>query len=267
MNSPEYAAAYNEVKNYGGDGVNTPTLRTEEQTHIGIYWGYDGAAGLGTPPRLYNQIARTVANQQKNTQAENARLFALLNFARPTPASPRGGRSTSYDVWRPIRGIRQTGPERPAARRRQPAHRARPELDAARRAEHQRPGRPTNFTPPFPAYTSGHATFGAASFQTLARFYGRDDIKFTFMSDEYNGVNRRRRRHGPQGQAAHVHQLQPGRRGERPEPHLPRHPLGVRQDRRHRAGQRDRRSRVRELPGTGQEEPGQGRRQRGRASR
>ena len=29
-----------------------------------------------------------------------------------------------------------------------------------------------NFTPPFPAYTSGHATFGSALFQTLRRFYG-----------------------------------------------------------------------------------------------
>src|SRR5262249_37435443 len=47
-----------------------------------------------------------------------------------------------------------------------------------------------NFTPNFPSYTSGHATFGAAAFQTLARFYGRDDITFTFISDEFNGVTR-----------------------------------------------------------------------------
>ena len=48
----------------------------------------------------------------------------------------------------------------------------------------------TNFTPPFPAYTSGHATFGGALFQTLRRFYGRDDIAFVFTSDEFNGVTR-----------------------------------------------------------------------------
>src|SRR5262249_52146046 len=48
----------------------------------------------------------------------------------------------------------------------------------------------TNFTPPFPAYTSGHATFGAATFRTLADFYGRDDIAFTIGSDEFNGVTR-----------------------------------------------------------------------------
>lgn len=47
-----------------------------------------------------------------------------------------------------------------------------------------------NFTPPFPSYPSGHAGFGGAAFQTLRLFYGRDDIAFTFVSDEFNGVTR-----------------------------------------------------------------------------
>src|SRR5205807_66043 len=47
-----------------------------------------------------------------------------------------------------------------------------------------------NFTPPFPAYPSGHAGFGGALFQTLRRFYGTDDIAFTFVSDEFNGITR-----------------------------------------------------------------------------
>src|SRR5436190_12920969 len=49
-----------------------------------------------------------------------------------------------------------------------------------------------NFTPPFPAYPSGHAGFGAALFETLRRFYGTDAIAFTFVSDEFNGVTRDR---------------------------------------------------------------------------
>jgi hypothetical protein len=44
-----------------------------------------------------------------------------------------------------------------------------------------------DFTPPFPAYPSGHATFGGALFETLRLFYGTDDIPFTFVSDEFNG--------------------------------------------------------------------------------
>src|SRR5213083_954907 len=47
-----------------------------------------------------------------------------------------------------------------------------------------------HFTPPFPAYPSGHAGFGAALFQILRNFYGTDNIAFTFVSDEFNGMTR-----------------------------------------------------------------------------
>ena len=48
----------------------------------------------------------------------------------------------------------------------------------------------TNFTPNFPSYVSGHATFGSAMFQILREFYDTDRIPFAFQSDEYNGVTR-----------------------------------------------------------------------------
>lgn len=58
-----------------------------------------------------------------------------------------------------------------------------------------------SFKPPFPAYPSGHATFGAACFQMARLYYasngtavvdrnGVDDIGFTFVSEEMNGVSR-----------------------------------------------------------------------------
>jgi hypothetical protein len=47
-----------------------------------------------------------------------------------------------------------------------------------------------NFTPPFPSYPSGHGGFGGAIFQTMRRFFGTDDIAFTFVSDEFNGVTK-----------------------------------------------------------------------------
>ena len=52
-----------------------------DQTLIGLYWGYDGAKQLGTPPRLYNQIIKSVAIAQGNDAAANARLFAFVNAA------------------------------------------------------------------------------------------------------------------------------------------------------------------------------------------
>ena len=47
-----------------------------------------------------------------------------------------------------------------------------------------------DFTPPFPAYVSGHAAFGAAVFRTLADFYGTDQFRYTLKSDELPGVTR-----------------------------------------------------------------------------
>jgi hypothetical protein len=45
-----------------------------------------------------------------------------------------------------------------------------------------------NFVPPFPAYTSGHSTFGGTIFQIARRFFGTDSIPFSFISHEYNGI-------------------------------------------------------------------------------
>ena len=47
-----------------------------------------------------------------------------------------------------------------------------------------------NFTPPFPAYPSGHAGFGGALFEMLRNFYRTDRIAFTFVSDEFNDVTK-----------------------------------------------------------------------------
>ena len=47
-----------------------------------------------------------------------------------------------------------------------------------------------DFTPPFPAYPSGHAGFGGALFEVLRQFYRTDDIAFTFTSDEFGGITR-----------------------------------------------------------------------------
>ena len=47
-----------------------------------------------------------------------------------------------------------------------------------------------NFTPNFPAYPSGHATFGTACFETFAGLVGKtkQQISVSFMSDEFNGL-------------------------------------------------------------------------------
>ena len=190
LTSQEYIDAYNEVKDYGGDGVETATIRTEEQTEIGIYWGYDGTIGLGTPPRIYNQINRVIAEQQGNTVSENARLFALTNIAQADAGIGSWESKYVYNFWRPIVAIREsdegTGPT--GLGDGNPDTVGDPNWTPLGAPASNQSNMSKNFTPPFPAYPSGHATFGSANFRTVANFYGTDEIPFTFVSDELNGV-------------------------------------------------------------------------------
>jgi hypothetical protein len=188
LDSPEYAAAFDEVKRLGGDGVVTPTERTEDQTITGIYWSYDGTPGLGTPPRLYSQIAVEIAGQMGSNAVELARLLALVNVAMGDAGIAIWESKYCYEFWRPVTGLREadegTGPT--GAGDGNPGTVGDPTFTplGAQASNLNEP----NFTPPFPAYPSGHAGFGATLFQTLRNFYGTDDIAFTFVSDEFNGV-------------------------------------------------------------------------------
>ena len=187
LNSAAYAQAYVEAKRLGGDGIITPTERTAEQTQIGTFWAYDGTPSLCAPPRLYNQIATHIADQMNTPLLEQARLLALANVAMSDAGSSAWDSKYAYQFWRPVTGVREADPGTG------PTSAGDGNLDTIGDATFSPLGAPAsnltgpNFTPPFPAYPSGHATFGAALFQTLRRFYGSDDIAFTFVSDEFNG--------------------------------------------------------------------------------
>jgi len=186
MTSAAYTRAFNEAKALGGDGVTTPTDRTAEQTEIAIYWAYDGTPSLCAPPRLYNQITAEVSKRSTDV-VELARLFALVNVALADAGIAIWESKYHYDFWRPVIGIREadegTGPT--GAGDGNPATFGDPGFMPLGAPASNLAG--PNFTPPFPAYPSGHAGFGGALFQILRRFYGTDRVAFTFVSDELNG--------------------------------------------------------------------------------
>jgi hypothetical protein len=187
MTSPEYAAAFEEVKRVGGDGVTTPTVRTERERLIGIYWAYDGTPSLCAPPRLYNQIAVQVARERGTKVREMARLLALVNVAMADAGVAIWESKYFYGFWRPVTGIREADPETgpTGGGDGNPATVGDPKFVPLGAPASNLAG--PNFTPPFPAYPSGHAGFGGALFQILREFYGTDRIAFTFVSDELNG--------------------------------------------------------------------------------
>jgi PAP2 superfamily len=189
LSSEAYTAAFEEARALGGDGVHTLTLRTAEQTRIGVFWAYDATPVLCAPPRLYNQIALRIATRMHTHGIELARLLALVNVAMADAGIAVWESKYHYQFWRPVTGIREADPGTGPTG-----------LGDGNPDTHGDPtfwplGAPASnlsggvdFTPPFPAYPSGHAGFGGALFQTLRNFFGTDSIPFTFVSDEFNGV-------------------------------------------------------------------------------
>ncbi|TXN33520.1 vanadium-dependent haloperoxidase [Methylobacterium sp. WL19] len=207
-----YESALKEVVKLGGAAGLPSTNRTPDNTVAALYWAYDGANLIGTPPRLYNQIVREVAWRQLHqgsaapnlTQADDhadlVRVFALCNAAMTDAGKFAWKEKFKYEFWRPLSGVREHDAESgPAAT---PPGADHLQLDAdpfwLALGAPETNSNLISFKPPFPAYPSGHATFGAACFQMMRLFYKTpgalaqtpDELGFSFVSDELDGVSR-----------------------------------------------------------------------------
>jgi membrane-associated phospholipid phosphatase len=234
--SPEYERDLAEVRVKGALNSKPDdhfAARTRRETNIGLFWAYDGARLIGTPPRLYNQIIRQIAVSDELNVAETARLFALCNLAMADASIVAWAAKYRYNIWRPVLGIQnharaplpdwqplgspKTNPMRAmqgnAQRSLETAHSIMGAGASALARHAQQNGeardqghggkipkplyRDAAFTPNFPSYPSGHATFGGACFNILKLFRGErpqtrkapDVIRGQFISDELNGVS------------------------------------------------------------------------------
>ncbi|KYC35301.1 hypothetical protein WA1_09115 [Scytonema hofmannii PCC 7110] len=171
LDSAQYAAELKQVRLLGGleNTDVTRITRTPEQTEIAKFWSYDRLDTFGEP---YNLIAQDVALQQGNTLAENARLFALLNFATADAGLVAFDVKYTYNQWRPITGIREG------------------DTDGNPNTIQDTNWQPLLDTPPFPDYIAAHSAIGAAAAQILASFYGTDNISYSIPSQELPGVAR-----------------------------------------------------------------------------
>ena len=149
LGSIEYAAAYNEVKDYGrADSA----FRTADQTLYAIWW-MEFAEGS------VNRLARELATQRKTHLWQGARMFALLNMSFFDGYVADWDSKFEHNHWRPYTAIRQ------AALDGNPATDADPIWE------------PLRITPPHPEYVSAHSTACGASFEVLQRTLG--DVAFT----------------------------------------------------------------------------------------
>ena len=176
LTSQAYTDAFLEVKAYGD---SESSVRTVDQFYVGKFWAYD-RSGLGPPSVLYNRNLAEICASRGSSEAANARLFAMASVAMADAAICAWDVKFIDDLWRPVTAVREADTDG------NPDTIADPEWTPTGCPGGNFP----DFTPPFPAYVSGHATMGEATFQTLKRFYGLDQMNFTLTSEELPGKPR-----------------------------------------------------------------------------
>jgi hypothetical protein len=156
LDSPEFTQAFNQMKAIGSANSTT---RTAEQTEIARFWA--GPSGTVQPPGHWNSIARSVADAQDNSLAQNARMFVLLNIGMADALIAAWDAKFAHNFVRPVTAIRNADND------------GNPDTvgDAA--------WSPLLGTPPHPSYMAAHSTLSAAAATVLAEFFGSDAIAFT----------------------------------------------------------------------------------------
>jgi len=165
LNSPEYAADYNEVKTIGSE---SSVVRTPEQTEIGIFF-------TDNMPSMLNKVTRYVAASKELDGWETARLFALVQMSEADALICTFESSFLYKFWRPITAIHEGDNDGNNDT----------EADAGWLA--LTAGRAI---PPLPPYPSGYASVGRAGAEILKMFFGTDNVPFTVESYTKPGVER-----------------------------------------------------------------------------
>lgn len=174
LQSSEYTAQFNEVQRLGSAGSVT---RTPEQTEIAFFWAND-LDGTYKPPGQLFEITRIVSEQRGLDLVENARLFALvaLGMADAGVCAWDAKYDTDLDLWRPETAIHLAGSDGNPA-----THENRKWKPLSRNPATGQP-----FSPAFPAYVSGHATFAAAHAAVMRRYFGTDNVTFTARTEDPN---------------------------------------------------------------------------------
>lgn len=161
LRSERYTRDYEEVKRVGDMASRE---RPQDRTDVAHFYEPDGIVPI------YFSAARQVSVAQGKTLAENARIFALLGMALFDAMVVCFDSKYFYDYWRPMTAIRL-------------GH-----TDGNRRTDADPNWTPLVFTPPFPSYPSGHASFGGAARRVLERVFGKDGLAITLASPEVPDV-------------------------------------------------------------------------------
>lgn len=171
LGSSTYQFQVDHVRRLGGHPGFVFNERNAEQTQIAWFWAND-LDGTYKPPGQLLEHTRIVAESRGLSQDDKVRLFAWVAIALADASIAAWDTKflTVIDLWRPIHGVNHAFPGDNWL-----------PLSADRNGN--------QFTPCFPAWVSGHATFGGAWAGAMSRFFGTDSVTFTGTTEDPHARN------------------------------------------------------------------------------
>ncbi|MEV6303536.1 vanadium-dependent haloperoxidase [Actinoplanes sp. NPDC051861] len=154
LSSAAYARDFNEIKVVG---ALQSTTRTADQTEAAIWWHDRNNTEW--------QIKRQVAETQRLTVLQTARMFAMIDIIAVDAQIACFDDKRYWSFWRPITGIREGDGDG------NPRTQGDPAWDSLLVA------------PAFPDHPSGHTCGTASRMATMHTFFGRDRIPFSAYSE------------------------------------------------------------------------------------
>ena len=163
LTSDRYGDAFDQVKSLGIAGSTTATA---DEALTGRFWN-------GAVQNYWNEIAQTASLAHDLTTAENARLFALLNFSFVDAVIAFYDAKYTYNFWRPVTAIRAAATD------------GNPDTEADPNWLPE-----VGNTTPDPSYPGAHAAISAAGAKVLISFLHKDHFEFEVTSEVLPGVDR-----------------------------------------------------------------------------
>jgi len=163
VSSDAYTADYEEVKALGAAAGST---RTDEQTALATFY-------IVNPVEMFNRTFRTIVDEQGVHQAQQARLFALLNISGADALINCWDDKAHYSFWRPVTAIQLGDSD------------GNPATDGDGSWQpfiSTLPGpTPGTFlpTPPYPEHPSGYNCLTSSMMNTGRLFFGTNHVSFT----------------------------------------------------------------------------------------
>jgi hypothetical protein len=151
---------------------------------------------------MFDRNLSDIGTQVGNSPAQNARMFAMASVAMADAATASWDAKFTYNYWRPVTGIHEAGNDGSGFDDSNPTT-----VGDVNWRPLGAPGPNPNsvdddVTPPFPSWTSGHATMGSAMYQALELYFGTNSFSeaaakngvaipngtFTLHSDEFDAA-------------------------------------------------------------------------------